>query len=103
MPRRNPRTEGAHLAGTPIAASRGMATRTKSRVERLALFGGSPAFSEKLHVGRPNIGDRWRLMQRMAEVLDSRWLTNDGPLVQEFEQKIENMLGARHCIAMCNA
>lgn len=103
MPRKNSRTDAVIPAGTRIAANRGMAARTKSRVERLALFGGTPAFSEKLHVGRPNIGDRWRLMQRMAEVLDSRWLTNDGPLVKEFEQKIEDMLGVRHCIAMCNA
>src|SRR5688500_4252105 len=104
MPRRNPRTGNGRNAGTIIAApTLRMASKTKSRVERLAIFGAAPAFDDKLHVGRPNIGDRWRLLQRMAQVLDSRWLSNNGPMVQEFEHRIEEMLGVRHCIAMCNA
>src|ERR1044071_8625330 len=103
MPGKDSRTGTGDASGMRIAATQRMANRTKSRIERLALFGAPPAFEEKLHVGRPNIGDRWRLMQRMAEVLDSRWLTNDGPQVKEFEHQIEQMLGVRHCIAMCNA
>jgi dTDP-4-amino-4,6-dideoxygalactose transaminase len=74
----------------------------KSRLEDLALFGGSPAFSDKLHVGRPNIGNRQRLLERFNDILDRRWLTNSGPYVQEFEECIANMVGAKHCIAMCN-
>src|SRR5687767_3313630 len=103
MPGKDSRSLPGKSKGTGIARNPRMASRIKSRVDKLALFGGTPAFDEKLHVGRPNIGDRWRLMQRMSQVLDSRWLTNDGPLVQEFEREIEQMLGARHCIAMCNA
>lgn len=80
-----------------------MTSRTKGRSSKLAVLGGRPAFDEKLHVGRPNIGDRWRLIQRMAEVLDNRWLSNNGPMVQEFEHKLEEFLGVRHAIAMCNA
>jgi hypothetical protein len=30
----------------------------KTNLEDLAIFSGKPAFSEKLHVGRPNLGDR---------------------------------------------
>ncbi|MDH7480532.1 MAG: aminotransferase class I/II-fold pyridoxal phosphate-dependent enzyme [Armatimonadota bacterium] len=75
----------------------------KSRVDSLAIFSGVPAFSEKLHVGRPNIGNRERLLERIGEMLDRRWLTNHGPYVEEFEQKIAELTGARHCIAMCNA
>lgn len=67
-----------------------------------AILGGPPAFSEPLHVGRPNIGDRDRLMQRIATVIDRRWLTNDGPLVHEFEEVVAEFLGVPHCIAMCN-
>ena len=33
----------------------------KSRLDELAIFGGSPAFEEPVHTGRPNIGDRQRL------------------------------------------
>lgn len=75
----------------------------KHSIDELAIFGGAPAFSEKLHVGRPNIGDRRRLLERFNDLLDRRWLTNDGPLVQEFEQRIAELVGVRHCIAICNA
>jgi dTDP-4-amino-4,6-dideoxygalactose transaminase len=69
----------------------------------LAYFGGTPRFAEPLHVGRPNIGDRERLMARINDALDRRWLTNHGPFVEELEQRIAAYLGVKHCIAMCNA
>jgi len=75
----------------------------KQSVEQLALLGGAPAFAEKLHVGRPNIGDRARLMARIEDMLDRRWLSNNGPFVQELERRIAEMVGVRHCVAMCNA
>lgn len=75
----------------------------KRHVSDLALFGGAPTFAEILHVGRPNIGDRARLMARFEEMLDRRWLTNHGPFVQEFERRLADYLGVRHVIAMCNA
>ena len=55
-----------------------------------------------LHVGRPNIGDRSRLIARINDILDRRWLTNHGPYVREFEDRIEEELGVRHCIGVCN-
>jgi len=70
--------------------------------EDLALFGGPPLFAEAVHVGRPNIGNRTRLMARINDLLDRRWLSNNGPFVQELERKIAEYLGVRHCIAMCN-
>ena len=70
---------------------------------RLAIFGDAPAFSEPLHVGRPNIGDRERLLARINSLLDRRWLSNNGPYVQELEQRLAEFIGVRHCIAMCNA
>jgi len=75
----------------------------KKSIEDLAIFGGNPSFSHSLHVGRPNIGNREKLMERINHILDSRWLTNDGVLVQEFEKKIAEIVGVKHCIAMCNA
>ena len=64
---------------------------------------GRPEFTEPLHVGRPNIGNRERFLQRINEMLDRRWLSNDGPLVREFESAVAGYIGARHCIALCNA
>ncbi|MCI0415675.1 aminotransferase class I/II-fold pyridoxal phosphate-dependent enzyme [bacterium] len=74
----------------------------KKATEDLALFGGTPAFKEPLHVGRPNIGDRQRLSERINDLLDRRWLSNDGPMVDEFERNICRFTGVKHCIAMCN-
>ena len=68
----------------------------------LAVLGGESAFAEPLHVGAPITGNRERLLERINGALDRRWLTNDGPLVRELEQRIESLLGVRHCIAMCN-
>lgn len=68
----------------------------------MAINGGSPAFPEMLHVGRPNIGNRQRLLERMNDILDRRWLTNKGVYVQAFEAKIAETVGVKHCIAMCN-
>jgi dTDP-4-amino-4,6-dideoxygalactose transaminase len=75
----------------------------KETMEDLAIFGGSPAFSDALHVGRPNIGDRRRLLERINDLLDSKWLTNDGPYLQEFERRVAEMVGVKHCIATSNA
>ncbi len=74
----------------------------KSNIDDLAVFGGVPCFTEKLHVGRPNIGDRNSLLKRINGILDRRWLTNAGPCVKEFEQKVASLVGVKHCIAMCN-
>lgn len=75
----------------------------KKDIGNLAIFGGQPAFEEILHVGRPNIGDRSALLARINELLDRRWLTNNGPFVKELEERIANLLSVRHCILMCNA
>jgi len=69
----------------------------------LAVFTGRPFFREPLHVGRPNLGNRARALERFGEILDRKWLTNNGPLVQEFEQKVARLTGVRNCVAMCNA
>jgi len=68
----------------------------------LAIHGAKPAFAEPLHVGRPNIGDRAAFLRRVEDVLDRRWLTNNGPLLQELEKKVAAHLGVKHCVAMCN-
>jgi len=75
----------------------------KRSLDELALFGGDPSFGEPLHVGRPNIGPKELVLERLSEMLDRRWLTNAGPLVREFEGRLASYLGVRHCVAMCNA
>jgi dTDP-4-amino-4,6-dideoxygalactose transaminase len=74
----------------------------KNRIGDLAVFDGTPAFDERLHVGHPNIGNRQRLLERINDLLDRKWLTNNGLYVQELEQRIADLLGVKHCVAMCN-
>jgi dTDP-4-amino-4,6-dideoxygalactose transaminase len=74
----------------------------KRAVMDLAICGGPPAFAEPLHVGRPTLGDRTRLLGRIDDILNRRWFTNNGPYVAEFERRIEQLLGVPHCIATCN-
>lgn len=75
----------------------------KVTIDQLALFGGSPVFDEILHVGRPNIGDREKMMVRIIDMFDRRWLSNNGPYLRELEQKLAAFLKVKHCVAMCNA
>jgi dTDP-4-amino-4,6-dideoxygalactose transaminase len=77
-------------------------TGNKAFVDGLAIFGGAPLFQELLHVGRPNVCNQTELMARISGVLESLWLTNNGPRVQEFEQRIAEISGVRHCIATCS-
>jgi dTDP-4-amino-4,6-dideoxygalactose transaminase len=75
----------------------------KQTLDDLALFGGAALFSEKLHVGRPNIGKVERLREVFEDILQRKWFTNGGYYVQEFQHRIEATLGVKHCIPMCNA
>ena len=76
---------------------------TLSHRAPLALLGGQPIFEQPAHVGRPNIANRQRFLDRTGEMLDRRWLSNNGPLVQEFERRIAEFIGVKHCICVCNA
>jgi dTDP-4-amino-4,6-dideoxygalactose transaminase len=62
-----------------------------------------PIFDKPFFVGRPNLGDLSRLRERFETIISSRWFSNNGPFVQEFEQRLAAYTGARHCIAVCNA
>ncbi|MFF1635245.1 DegT/DnrJ/EryC1/StrS family aminotransferase [Leifsonia sp. NPDC058248] len=61
-----------------------------------------PVFERPLHVGQPNIGDRAMFDGLVDQMFERRWLSNDGPLVQDFEQRIADFAGVKHCVAMSN-
>jgi dTDP-4-amino-4,6-dideoxygalactose transaminase len=69
----------------------------------LAIATGVPAFATPLHVGRPNLGDRETFLRRVDEIYQRRWLSNNGPVVQEFERAIAHYVNVKHCICVCNA
>jgi dTDP-4-amino-4,6-dideoxygalactose transaminase len=78
-------------------------TLTRNHLYKLAIFGEKPVFLNKHYVGRPNIGNRKQLLMRIKDLLDRRWLTNDGPYLKEFECKVALFIGVKHCVAVCNA
>ena len=75
----------------------------KTRLQDLAAFDGLPLFPEPVAVGRPNLPDEALLFRRLGGMLRSRWLTNDGPAVREFEDRVRQHLGVAHAIACSNA
>jgi dTDP-4-amino-4,6-dideoxygalactose transaminase len=68
----------------------------------LAVLGGQPAFTSPRHVGAPNIPDRVALLRRIDAMLEGRRLSNRGPYVRLFEERVARLVGVKHCIAMAN-
>jgi dTDP-4-amino-4,6-dideoxygalactose transaminase len=88
----------------PDVASVGPADRPHTRkVVRtpadLAINGACPAFEMPLHVGRPWSPGRERFRALVDDMFERNWLTNDGPLVRQFERELCDYLRVRHCIA----
>jgi len=69
----------------------------------LAILGGDPIFAKPRHVGAPFIPPRELLHASLDDILDARWLTNNGPFVHKLEQLLANSHGVSHAVAMCNA
>jgi dTDP-4-amino-4,6-dideoxygalactose transaminase len=55
------------------------------------------------YVGRPNLGKRARFLERVNKILDSRCLSNLGPMLLEFEKRVAEILHVQHAVATCNA
>ncbi|MCP4539674.1 MAG: aminotransferase class I/II-fold pyridoxal phosphate-dependent enzyme, partial [Chloroflexi bacterium] len=75
---------------------------SKATHQNLAICGNAPAFSEKLYVNRPYVGKRDVFFDYVNAALDRYWLTNDGPLVQELEERLARLLNVAHCVVTCN-
>lgn len=62
----------------------------------------TPAFAHPLHVGRPNVGPRAAFDSHVDAMFERNWLTNSGPLVEQFEDELAQRLQVGHVVAMCN-
>jgi dTDP-4-amino-4,6-dideoxygalactose transaminase len=83
-----------------------MSAHAKSAVSPLPLaaLGARPArFPRPLHVGAPNVPAPAALLDRLNGALTRRYLSNHGPLLEEFEGRVADRLNVRHCIAVSNA
>lgn len=76
--------------------------RSRSNDILPAVLGGRVEFANSRVVGRPNMPDREAFIERIDRMYDSGWLSNYGPLVQEFEGLVAGVAHAKHCIATCN-
>lgn len=76
---------------------------SKSCLDDLAVFGAPPAFVSPIHVGRPNLPDRQRLVAALDRILTRGILTNDGPEVRALEDRFREMTGAPEAVAVSNA
>jgi len=69
----------------------------------LALFGGTPLFAQARATGQLANRDPERFFALASGAFERRWLTNQGPLVQELEDRLRRLHGTAHCIAFANA
>ncbi len=67
-----------------------------------AIFGNAPSFDKPIHVGKPNIPNKEKFFARMEQIFESAWLTNNGPMVSDFESILSEYLGVKNCITVCN-
>jgi dTDP-4-amino-4,6-dideoxygalactose transaminase len=74
----------------------------KKTIDELAILGGQPEFSQPLYVSRPYLGNREKFLGRVNTILDSGYLTNNGPNVRELERRLADMLKIEHVVAVCN-
>lgn len=70
--------------------------------KKLVILGGMPAFDDKIFVTRPIVPTIEELEPLLKDILEKKWLTNDGPYVQEFERELGKYLGASYCSTFCN-
>jgi dTDP-4-amino-4,6-dideoxygalactose transaminase len=88
-----------------ITVGLGVRSRLAESRQRVlpALLSGKPAFSSTILVGRPNMPERVRFLERIERMFSSGRLSNHGPMNDEFESVVADIAGARYCIASCNA
>jgi dTDP-4-amino-4,6-dideoxygalactose transaminase len=91
------------IVSASVGTRRDRTTTRQPAVSVPAILGGQPAFAETLLVGRPNMPDRAKFLNRIETMLDSGRLTNLGPMVGEFEQEVAKRAGTRFCVSTCNA
>jgi dTDP-4-amino-4,6-dideoxygalactose transaminase len=68
----------------------------------MAIDGGIPVFDEPRLTGAPNTVDRERLYARLDDMFDRHRFTNNGPMVREFESRLEALTGADHVVTVAN-
>lgn len=77
-------------------------TDSKAQIEDLAVFGGTPLFSRIRSTSNLVQPDVERFFCYAKQSFDSRWLTNNGPMVRELERRLGELHQTEFCISVCN-
>jgi dTDP-4-amino-4,6-dideoxygalactose transaminase len=73
------------------------------RTTGLAIHGGKPLFARPLTTGQLANRDPEKFFELASQAFERRWLSNQGPLLRELEERLSELHGTRHCIAVANA
>lgn len=71
--------------------------------EDFAIFSGDPLFARPRTTGQLANRDPDKFLALAHGAFERRWLSNQGPLVRELEERLAQMHGTAHCVAFANA
>jgi dTDP-4-amino-4,6-dideoxygalactose transaminase len=73
------------------------------QVPDFALFGASPEFERPLPIGQLYFPSWDRYEAAFRSIFERQYYTNQGPLTDQLEEKLQNFLGVKHVICVANA
>lgn len=76
---------------------------TVSHSHQLAVLGGKSAFGRPLPVGQLYFPSWEKYEARFRDIFARQYYTNQGPLAQELERRLEAFFGVKHVICVTNA
>lgn len=68
-----------------------------------ALFGAKPAFAKPVPTGQLYFPSWERYETAFRGIFERQYYTNQGPLTQQLEEKLQQFMGVRHAICVSNA
>jgi len=68
-----------------------------------ALFGAKPAFDKPLPIGQLYFPSWERYEAAFRGIFDRQYYTNQGPLTEQLEERLQQFLGVKHAICVSNA
>jgi len=73
------------------------------KTTEFAVLGGTAAFAKMLPVGQLYFPSWDRYEAAMRGIFERRYYTNQGPLTQQLEERLQDYLGVKHAICVTNA
>jgi dTDP-4-amino-4,6-dideoxygalactose transaminase len=73
------------------------------KTSSFALFGANPAFNKKLPVGQLYFPCWERYKAAFRGIFERQYYTNQGPLTQQLEEKLQKFLRVKHSVCVTNA